>query len=62
MAAASVGVTTPARMVPRVATMSSASGTIPTKNSRTICTNESARSSLGTGGPSVGFRKLRVSV
>ena len=62
MAAASVGVTIPARMVPSVEQMRSASGTIPTKNSRTIWPKDVARSSLGTAGPSAGLMKLRVRV
>ena len=55
MAAASVGVARPPRMLPRVPAIRTASGTIPTTNSLIIAAHEVSRSSIGTAGPSAGL-------
>ena len=60
MAAASVGVAHPQMMVPRVAMMRMACGTIPSVSSMAICVRLPVRSSGGSGGPSFGLMRLRT--
>ena len=60
MDAASVGVASPPRMLPRVARISTAGGTSPTANSRNTGPIDFGRSSSGTGAPSVGSSRQRI--
>ena len=60
MAAASVGVAQPQTIVPRVAMMRMACGTIPSVSSMAICMMLPVRSSAGRGGPSFGLMMLRT--
>src|SRR5262245_56154693 len=60
MAAASVGVAQPQMMVPSVAMMRMAWGSIPSVSSLTISQRLPWRSSSGSGGPSRGLMRLRT--
>ena len=62
MAAASVGVAQPQIMVPRVAMMSTACGSMPIVSSTTDVLEAAMRSSGGSGGPSLGLMRLRIKV
>ena len=60
MAAASVGVAHPQMMVPSVAMMRMACGTIPIVSSMAISLKLPVRSSGGSGGPRLGLMMLRT--
>ena len=60
MAAASVGVAQPQMMVPRVAMMRMAWGSMPIVSSTTISQRLPVRSSSGSGGPRLGLMRLRT--
>jgi hypothetical protein len=61
-AAASVGVAMPARIGPSVTTVRTTWGNIPSVSSTASVRNEAARASGGSGGPSRGLIRQRMSV
>jgi hypothetical protein len=60
MAAASVGVAQPQMIVPSVARIRMACGTMPSVSSMAICSRLPVRSDFGSGGPRRGLMKQRT--